>query len=161
MPKLSQYNGREWIEIAKNGRDGFDAPSLEEILAQIPKPIKNIDYFDGKDGSPDTPIQIGDKLNTLEEHIKIKVVKGLEDRLKRLAQSVREKAVLGGGGGMTLMAASGAVDNSNTVFTFPYEPKVVVVNGASYRDGRGVTISGRTATLDNPVGNGGDIFATG
>ena len=42
MSKLSVYNGKEWIEIAKNGKDAV--VDYEYILSQIPKPV------DGKDG---------------------------------------------------------------------------------------------------------------
>ena len=64
----------------------------------------------------------------------------------------------GGGGGVSILAATGTVDNSNTVFTFTSAPTIVVVNGTAYRNGYGVTISGTTATLDNPAGTGGDVY---
>lgn len=60
-------------------------------------PIKGIDYFDGKDGkdgvdgengSPDTAIQIADKLNTLEEIIDQKVIKGLSKKITDLSTNI-------------------------------------------------------------------------
>lgn len=65
------------------------------------------------------------------------------------------------GGGLSVLAATGTVDNSNTVFTFVSAPTLVVVNGAIYQNGHGVTIATTTATLDNPVGTGGSIFGLG
>lgn len=65
----------------------------------------------------------------------------------------------GGGLSSPMAPSSGTVDDSNTIFVFPSIPKVVVVNGAMYRHGKGVTISGTTATLDNPAGTGGDVYA--
>lgn len=62
---------------------------------------------------------------------------------------------------LSILAATGTVDDSNKTFTFASTPSVVVVNGAAYRHGHGVTISTTTATLDNPVGSGGDIYAIG
>jgi hypothetical protein len=62
---------------------------------------------------------------------------------------------------LSILVATGAVDDSNKVFTFASTPSLVVVNGAPYRHGHGVTISSLTATLDNPVGTGGDIYAIG
>lgn len=67
----------------------------------------------------------------------------------------------GSGGGLGFLAATGTVDNSNTTFTFASPPTLVVVNGATYRNGHGVSISGTTATLDNPPGNGGDVYGLG
>lgn len=60
--------------------------------------------------------------------------------------------------GITLMVATGTVDNSNTAFTFASQPTLIVVNGASYRVGHGWSWSVLTATLDAPVGTGGDIY---
>lgn len=66
-----------------------------------------------------------------------------------------------GGGSLGVLPATGAVNDSNTDFTFASEPTLVVVNGASYRDGHGCTIIGTSVTLDNPVGSGGDIYGLG
>jgi hypothetical protein len=65
------------------------------------------------------------------------------------------------GGSMSVLAATGTVDDSNKVFTFASAPTLVVVNGNAYRNGHGVTISGTTATLDDAVGAGGDIYGLG
>ena len=66
--------------------------------------------------------------------------------------------ITGGSGSLSVLAATGTINDSNTVFTFASEPTLVVVNGAMYRHGAGVTIATTTATLDNPVGTGGDIY---
>lgn len=62
-------------------------------------------------------------------------------------------------GAMAVITVTGTIDDSNTSFTAASEPTLVVVNGASYRDGHGCTISGTSITLDNPPGTGGDIYA--
>lgn len=67
----------------------------------------------------------------------------------------------GSSGGLAYLAATGTIDNSNKVFTFASTPTIVVVNGASYINGFGVTISGTTATLDNPAGTGGSVYGLG
>src|SRR3989344_6657081 len=81
--------GRDYFD----GEDGRNAPTLEEILIKIPKPE------DGKDGSPDTPEEIAGKINTLEEIIEQKTIKGLSVFLKNLQRAIREKVVGGGGVG--------------------------------------------------------------
>ena len=65
----------------------------------------------------------------------------------------------GGSGSFSVLAVTGTVDDSNVNFTTATAAVIVVVNGASYRDGHGCTISGTNITLDNPVGTGGDIYA--
>jgi len=67
--------------------------------------------------------------------------------------------ITGGSGSFGIIAITGTVDNSNTSFTAASAPSVVVVNGATYRNGKGVTIVGTAITLDNPVGIGGDLYA--
>lgn len=57
-----------------------------------------------------------------------------------------------------LVTMTGTIDDSNTSFTASATPTLVNVNGTFYRDGKGVTISGTSITLDNPVGTGGDIY---
>lgn len=63
-----------------------------------------------------------------------------------------------GGGSLAVLAATGTVDDSNLTFTFASTPTVVVVNGAVYADGYGVTIIGLSAVINNPVGTGGFIY---
>lgn len=75
-----------------------------------------------------------------------------------LYPSVSNDLGAAGAGALTVLSATGDVDDSNKVFTFTSEPALVVVNGASYIDGAGVTISTTTATLDNPAGTGGSVF---
>lgn len=77
------------------------------------------------------------------------------------ANGRNDVTITGSGGALSVLTATGDVDDSNTTFTFASEPTLVIVNGATYRDGHGVTISTTTATLDNPVGTGGDIYGLG
>ena len=59
---------------------------------------------------------------------------------------------------LTPIAVTGTIDDSNVSFTAASAPNLVIVNGASYRNGHGCTIVGTAITLDNPVGVGGDIY---
>lgn len=67
----------------------------------------------------------------------------------------------GGSGSLSVLAATGTIDDSNVTFTFASTPTLVIVNGACYRDGKGCSIVTTTVTLDNPVGTGGDVYALG
>lgn len=65
------------------------------------------------------------------------------------------------GAALSILAATGAIDGVNTVYTFPSTPQVVVVNGVSYRNGHGVTIVTTTATLDFAPVSGSDVYGIG
>lgn len=70
-----------------------------------------------------------------------------------------------GGSGTTVLAATGTIDDTNTIFTFTSVPTIVVINGASYAATSTVggtlawTNVGTTVTLAFPVGTGGSIYA--
>jgi hypothetical protein len=64
-----------------------------------------------------------------------------------------------GSASLTPIAVTGTIDDTNTSFTAASAPNLVIINGAAYRDGKGVTISGTAITTANPVGTGGDIYA--
>ena len=61
-------------------------------------------------------------------------------------------------GGFTVKTATGAINASNTSFTFSAEPTIVFVNGQGLLHGGGVTISGTSVTLDNAPGVGGSVW---
>ena len=135
-------------EIPKNGQMG-------------PKPIAGIDYpipkdgeqgFAGKDGSPDTPQQIANKLNTLTEVIDKSVIKGLDTFLQNLQRSIREKTkVFGGGGGAsTPKTPVEVVDGIRTEFSVISEPIYVVSDGISYFPNNGYTYSLGRITITIP-----------
>lgn len=77
------------------------------------------------------------------------------------ANGRNDVTITGGTGSLSVLTATGTINDSNKTFTFASAPTIIVVNGAVYRDGHGCTISGTTVTLDNPVGTGGDIYALG
>lgn len=67
------------------------------------------------------------------------------------------------GAGITIVTTATTPDDTTTVYVFTSAPTVVVVNGATYRNGSSamggtISISGTTVTLPSPVGTGGDIY---
>lgn len=65
----------------------------------------------------------------------------------------------GGSTTTTILETVSTIDETNLNFIFDSKPSVIFVNGIGYIENSGWTWSGSTATLNNPVGNGGDIFA--
>lgn len=163
--------------IPLNGKDGKDADEskiIDAVTKKIPKPkdgytpIKGVDYFDGidgapgKDGSPDTANQIVEKLNTLEEVLDLKVLKGFRTIVSNLKKSINQK---GGGLGLPVHETFNG-DGTTTSFTLSSR---VAANGNAawiYYQGQFLvktthwTISGRTLTLSLTPENGTKIDVT-
>ena len=116
------------------------------------------DGKDGKNGSPDSPEEVVRKVNKSETKINFKQIADLESMLNNLRRAIVESSANFGGhggdaaGAFTILTATGTINDSNTVFTFSTTPSAVVVNGATYIHGHGVTIAGTTATLEFPPG---------
>lgn len=77
----------------------------------------------------------------------------------------------GGAGALTILSATGVIDDSNVQFTFTSKPKIIVINSLSYTDGSttgGSSLAGGvawtwdnptlTATIFGPVGLGNSIY---
>src|SRR3990167_8175917 len=93
MTKAIQKQAQDFLTMGLKGRDGKNGCDGEDGL----NGKDGVSGKDGKDGSLDTPEQISNKLNTLEEKIEQKVIKGLDKRFASLQHSI--KATKGGGGG--------------------------------------------------------------
>jgi hypothetical protein len=71
-------------------------------------------------------------------------------------------SVVGGGGGYTVLAVTGTINDTNVTFTVASLPQELVINGMSYIPAGGaITWSylAGTLTLSSPVGSGGSIYA--
>ncbi len=70
---------------------------------------------------------------------------------------------LSASGALTLLDATGTINDSNLDFTFTMEPTVLVINGLTYKKTGGSitwtwTGGTLTASLSVPIGTGGSIF---
>lgn len=139
---------RDKAASLRHGRDGKDGKAGEP----------------GKDGGPDSPIEIRDKLEVLEgdQRLSIDAIKDLRKELERVNN-------LGGRGGGVIghlqrfsdimLVPSGDIDGANATYSFGgQKPTVVVVNGASYREGHGWTFTSSNVVLDFAPATGSDIY---
>lgn len=64
---------------------------------------------------------------------------------------------------VTVLTATGTIDDTNTAFTFVSKPAVIILNGATYRENKGWTWNAGTltATLSSPAGVGSDLYGIG
>lgn len=53
----------------------------------------------------------------------------------------------GGGSGVNFETPTGAIDGSNVTFTVAHTPKAIFLNGATYFENDGYTLSGLTITI--------------
>lgn len=63
--------------------------------------------------------------------------------------------------GLSILAATGTINDSNKDFTFTSEPTLISINGVMYQKTGGAitwSFAGSTATLSSAVGTGGSIF---
>ncbi len=157
-------------------KDG-ETPNNERLLSMITPLIPKTQKI--KDPVPYDPSPLLNKISELE-----KSLKNLEDNTNRAVRDSkgRQKMNHGGGhtikssatvtvarnsdgtvsltasGGFTVLAATGTINNSNTVFSFTQKPTYIVANGQWMRENFGWTWSNPNATLSGIVGTGGDIY---
>lgn len=135
------------------GESGMDAEAIDEakivatILTQLPEAIL-----------PDTPIQIADKLNTLEEKVDWTVIRGLKQIIANLEKNIkninREKGGGGGGGGLGLPVSQSFTGNG-VLTSFTLSSRVsangkaiwVYYNGQWLVNNTHYTVSGSTLSL--------------
>lgn len=145
------------IPVVKDGETPSDARLIKLIRGLMPVLRQPEDGKPGKDGSPDKPEEIANKLNTTSESINQGVIKGLPASFKRLEKAIREKHGGGGGkggGGMgNIQHESKAVSSASTSVTtsyniagkgfaiWAYYQGQMIVRGTHY------SVNGKTLTL--------------
>ena len=143
----------------KNGVDGIDGKT----------PIKNIDFFDGEKGSDGIeikPNEVIQKINSAKDKINKSRIDGLEEQLKLLSRSIREKRISKGGGMGNVFSETpvGNVNGSNDTFTLTNKPKnnalLLFVNGQLQRATNEYALSDKTITFNaSSIPQGGELFA--
>lgn len=173
--KVQAVVSKDWTgKKGDKGEPGVSAPAVDEerlmgrILATIPLPRDGVDGEDGEDATIDEDKIVSRLIEKIrkEKPLDLSHIKGAQSFLKDGVKYKLEELMHGGGSstggdGLKYLVATGTIDNSNTVFTFVSSPTIVIVNGASYINGFGVTIVGTTATLDNAPGVGGSVYGLG
>lgn len=140
-----------------DGKNADEEKIVNKVYSKIRVPKDGKDGRDGKDGSPDKPEQIATKLNTLEEKVDQKVIKGLPKLLDSVNQAIREsknqKSNKAGGGMGGVQTYSTNLTSVTTSISLPYNiasnGKAIWFNYQGQQQQLGVhfTISGKVITL--------------
>lgn len=174
--QISQYQEelarqREFTQ-GEPGEDGQDAPPIDEealvsrVLSKVPAPEK------GDPGPKGETLEMDKILETVIKRIQkgdvihINNVKGAGGFIKDGIKYRFDELMHGGGtststGGITIIAVTGTINDSNMTFTAATQPTLLNINGAFYQKTGGAytwTYVGTTITLNQPVGLGGSIF---
>lgn len=96
---------------------------LEE-MKDIKAPVPGVDFRlpeDGKDGSPDTPEKVRDKLENLEgeERLDVSAIKGLQEEIKKLKSIVSEARPIFGPGKTKIIVLDLSDQLDGSTKTFP------------------------------------------
>lgn len=166
---------------AEDGKTPTRKQLISLIKPLIPSPVK------GDKGDPATPIhktevikeeltitkqlvkEIIQIMHSLPEADKLEVSKGIRNFQSFIFNGTKYKTeeLMHGGNsnaaiaGISIVAVSGTIDDSNVTFTAVSEPTLLNINGAFYQKTGGVItwsfLSG-TITLSSAIGTGGSIF---
>jgi uncharacterized protein (DUF2267 family) len=167
MMKAHEEKMRQADEKMDSLRDGMDADQEEmtqaviEALAPTLK-VEVTNDIESKLPQLGTAVRDGLELLKDDERLDASAIKGLDERLKELREAISSRPV----GGLissryipqTILTTASTIDAQNLAFVFDKKPQIIYVNGAGYRENKGWSWSAKTATLDNPVGTGGDIY---
>lgn len=122
IPK-EEFKKKLGIKDGKPGKTPTKQELTDLIKPLIPKvehgktPIKGIDYDDGKDGSPDTPDQVVEKVNASEKKIKAKQIEGLT-KLMNVVEDYGKNPTGGGGASLVLRANGTRISEHVTELNF-------------------------------------------
>ena len=144
------------------GAPGKDAKPQDVAKTLLSNPgfismVKGDKGDPGGDGGPDKPIEIAAKLNTLEEKVDMKVIRGLATWMEKIKLSLRERKKgggSGGGGGMGIVeedkfSTSSATTSVTTTYKIAGNGTALWVyyNGQGLSRGTHYTVSGKTVTF--------------
>ena len=145
--------GKDSLIPGPPGRDG--KPGKDGKDSVVPGP-QGIQGNPGKDGSPDSPEQVAEKLNTLEERVDIKVIKGL----RRFLQNTQKSGSKSGGGSGNWFTDNATGNGVTTAFTLTHSVAsggtaiVVLLQGQVQERTTHYTVSGKTVTFTTAPENG-------
>ena len=160
MSRLFQYNGKTWEQIGKDGKTPTVAELQAIIKPLIPPPaengktpVKGVDYFDGKDGSPDQPDEIVAKINKSTKIIDAERIRGLVKAFELLDKYGTNPTGVSIGGGKNIRFLTSGTEISQHVTEINFSTGIT----ATYANNGRITLTasggGGGATIETPTGS--------
>jgi len=119
--------------IPKDGKDADEEKIVENVLKLIPQPK------DGKEGSPDSPEDIRNKLETLKkkDRLDIDAIRGLQEELDKIRKHAGRRIIAGssggvGGGHVMVKDISSDLDGVTKKFSLPAFWRVLTVDCSAF-----------------------------
>jgi hypothetical protein len=157
------------VQKPKDGKDGKDGVSVnkDEVISEI---LENINLPEYKETVLDNGQQIADKLNTLEEVIDQKVIKGLTKKISDLSSNIAHSAVERGAKLYTgtsetrvreIIAETPSSGGSNfTVGDIDGNPTVSNPTAIKFTNGSVTDNGDGTVNVTTGSGGGGDVSSS-
>lgn len=142
MSKLSVYTGKKWVEIAKDGKDAV--VDYDYIISQIPTPEK------GKDGSPDSGVEIIEKINNTNKVIDAERVRGLVKIIQDVERYGTNPSGVSIGGGKNIRFLASGTEVSAHVTEINFSTGIT----ATYDNEGRITLTADSASIsvETPTG---------
>ena len=164
LAEVSKMAARMEKDMAKMRGEMPEMPNLSDIESRMEKHEKEMKEYNDEmltlkkveDALPKFGIIYRNTLEALkdEERLDQSAIRGLEETLKEIRKiaSGGTGRMLGGvlNVGVRIETPVGAVDGVNTAFTVYKTPKYIILDGASYFESNGYTLSGKTLTVTVP-----------
>lgn len=131
----------------RNGSDGRDADP-EEVAEIVLKRVPKLPEI--KDHTQDIE-ELQERLDKIED-----ILKGAKTRIGGMFGGT---TVVTQRNDMVILTPAETPDSAEDTFNFGQKPRLVVVNGATYREGNGWTFTSGACVLDFAPATGSDVYA--
>ena len=142
------------LDNVTDGKDADEVKIVAEVLSKIPAPkeVTADELCNKLEAQPEEQKLLIDAIKGLREELdELKKVKGRQFFGGGLARGVADSLYAPiGSAGATYETPTGTVNSSNTTFTVTATPLFVIVDGVTYFENNGYTLSGLTVTTSVP-----------
>lgn len=158
----SPDTGEQIIKKINDSDGQIDSERIKGLDEKIKKNTKgSMSFVSGPRG---IDILVGGSVKAHSQYVNFIAGSGISITSNVVGERLDLTITASGSGAFSVLTATGTIDDSNKDFVFASEPTLIIINGAAYTSTGGAITwtwnSGTTtATLSQPVGTGGNIYA--